>query len=76
MILMGDMAVGKSHLLERFADGGWTDQITPGLTFVRRTLEVAGNTYTLQIFDAPGAPRMWVGHRSVCLLIVLHPSNI
>ena len=59
ILLLGDMAVGKSRLLERLVSGGWTDGCTPGLTFLRKTMEVGGRTYNLQVYDTPAAPRMW-----------------
>jgi small GTP-binding protein len=53
LILAGDGYVGKSQLLNRFANGAFTDRgmSTIGVDFKSRTLEIDGNACKLQVWD-------------------------
>jgi small GTP-binding protein len=59
LILIGDSGVGKSCLLNRFADDVYTDSYisTIGVDFKIRTVETDGKICKLQIWDTAGQER-------------------
>ena len=59
LIIIGDSGIGKSCLLNRFADDTYTDSYisTIGVDFKIRTLEVDGKVIKLQIWDTAGQER-------------------
>ena len=59
LILIGDSGVGKSCLLNRFADDVYTDSYisTIGVDFKIRTIEADGKICKLQIWDTAGQER-------------------
>lgn len=58
-IIVGDEAVGKTCLLLQFTDQRYrtTHQVTVGVEFGSRTVEVAGKTIKLQCWDTAGQDR-------------------
>ena len=59
LIIIGDSGIGKSCLLNRFADDIFTDSYisTIGVDFKIRTIEVNGRVCKLQIWDTAGQER-------------------
>ena len=59
LIIIGDSGIGKSCLLNRFADDTYTDAYisTMGVDFKIRTLEIDGRVVKLQIWDTAGQER-------------------
>ena len=59
LIIIGDSGIGKSCLLNRFADDVYTDAYisTIGVDFKIRTIEVNGRVCKLQIWDTAGQER-------------------
>ena len=59
LIIIGDSGIGKSCLLNRFADDAYTDSYisTIGVDFKIRTLEIDGRVVKLQIWDTAGQER-------------------
>jgi Ras-related protein Rab-1A len=59
LIIIGDSGIGKSCLLNRFADNVYTDSYisTIGVDFKIRTIEVGGRVCKLQIWDTAGQER-------------------
>ena len=59
LIIIGDSGIGKSCLLNRFADDIFTDSYisTIGVDFKIRTIEVNGRLCKLQIWDTAGQER-------------------
>ena len=59
LLVIGDSGVGKSSLLLRFADAGYTDAYisTIGVDFKIKTIEIDGKTIKLQIWDTAGQER-------------------
>jgi Ras-related protein Rab-1A len=59
LIIIGDSGIGKSCLLNRFADNIYTDSYisTIGVDFKIRTLEIDGKVIKLQIWDTAGQER-------------------
>lgn len=59
LIIIGDSGVGKSCLLMRFGDDSYTDSYisTIGVDFKIKTVEVAGRTCKLQLWDTAGQDR-------------------
>jgi Ras-related protein Rab-1A len=59
LIIIGDTGIGKSCLLNRFADDVYTDAYisTIGVDFKIRTIEIGGRVCKLQIWDTAGQER-------------------
>lgn len=59
VVLVGDTGVGKSSLLNRFADDTFTERMTAtiGVDFKIRTVEIGGKRVKLQIWDSAGQER-------------------
>lgn len=59
LLLIGDSAVGKSTLLERFSENVFNPAFitTIGIDFKIKTLELDGKRYKLQIWDTAGQER-------------------
>ncbi|KAJ5067349.1 ras-related protein rabd2a-like [Anaeramoeba ignava] len=59
ILLVGDIAVGKSSLLLRFADDRFQDSYNPtiGVDFKIKTIEKDGQKIKLQIWDTAGQER-------------------
>jgi Ras-related protein Rab-1A len=59
LLVIGDSGVGKSSLLLRFADDGFTDSYisTIGVDFKIRTIEIDNKVVKLQIWDTAGQER-------------------
>merc|ERR1719375_307170 len=59
LVLIGDSGVGKSCLLQRFADDAFTDSYitTIGVDFRFKTIPVDKKTIKLQIWDTAGQER-------------------
>jgi len=59
LIIIGDSGIGKSCLLNRFADDSYTDAYisTIGVDFKIRTIEIGGRVCKLQIWDTAGQER-------------------
>ena len=59
LIIIGDSGIGKSCLLNRFAEDAYTDAYisTIGVDFKIRTLEIDGRIVKLQIWDTAGQER-------------------
>jgi small GTP-binding protein len=82
MILLGDPGVGKTSILNRFANQEFSAQYkaTIGSDFMSRQLEVDGRTITLQIWDTAGQERFqslgWQFFRgSDCCILVYDVTN-
>ena len=81
-IIIGDAAVGKSNLLLRFAQNDFkTDyQLTIGVEFGAKNLEIDNKKYRLQIWDTAGQENYRSITRayyknSVCALLVYDITN-
>lgn len=59
LIIIGDSGIGKSCLLNRFADDIYTDAYisTIGVDFKIRTIDIGGRVCKLQIWDTAGQER-------------------
>lgn len=59
LIIIGDSGIGKSSLLNRFADDVYTDSYisTIGVDFKIRTIDIDGKMCKLQIWDTAGQER-------------------
>ena len=59
LLIIGDSGIGKSSLLQRFADDMYTDTYisTIGVDFKIRTIEINGKQVKLQIWDTAGQER-------------------
>ena len=55
-VLVGDSAVGKSSLLNRFVDKGFSESLlsTIGVDFKFRKINIGGEEVKLQIWDTAG----------------------
>lgn len=62
LVVVGDMAVGKTCLLRYFKDGQFCENttITVGVDFHTRYVQVDGQTIKLQVWDTAGAERFRV----------------
>ena len=76
-IIIGDAAVGKSNLLLRYARGQFKPeyQLTIGVEFGAKNVEIRGKTYRIQIWDTAGQENFRSITRayyknSVCALVV------
>ena len=81
-IIIGDAAVGKSNLLLRFNQGQFHDeyQLTIGVEFGAKNVEVGGKQLRLQIWDTAGQENYRSITRayyknSACALLVYDISN-
>jgi len=56
LVIIGDTGVGKSCLLLRFTDQNWRrdHQLTIGVEFAARNIDIAGTMVKLQIWDTAG----------------------
>jgi len=59
MLVIGDIAVGKSSLLLRFSENIWRENYLPtiGVDFKIKTVVIDGKTVKLQIWDTAGQER-------------------
>jgi len=60
ILLIGDATVGKSSVLLRFTDDGYSEEVhlsTIGVDFKIKTVELEGKTVKLQIWDTAGQER-------------------
>ena len=59
VVILGDGAVGKSALMNRFVNNKFDSQSfhTIGVEFLNKDVKVGGGTYTLQIWDTAGQER-------------------
>jgi len=55
-MVLGDQAVGKTALLVRFAEDGFSESVLPtiGIDFKVKTIQLSGKTIKLQIWDTAG----------------------
>ena len=82
-IIIGDAAVGKSNLLLRYAHGQFKPeyQLTIGVEFGAKNVEIRNKTYRIQIWDTAGQENFRSITRayyknSVCALVVYDISSI
>ncbi|KAF8336543.1 the SidmDRRA-Rab1 complex [Cantharellus anzutake] len=68
VVLIGDVAVGKSCLLLRFVDATYTEysRATIGADFKTRILKLEGETVKLQIWDTSAQERFRPAVYSIC----------
>jgi Ras-related protein Rab-1A len=54
--MIGDSGSGKSSIMSRFHDNSFTDQFvhTIGVDFKAKTIDVLGNQFKLNIWEAAG----------------------
>ncbi|XP_041358663.1 ras-related protein Rab-9A-like [Gigantopelta aegis] len=59
VVLLGDSAVGKSSLINRFAHNTFSAQLpyTVGVEFLNKDVEISEDHYTMQIWDTAGQER-------------------
>ncbi|XP_065685227.1 ras-related protein Rab-9B-like [Hydra vulgaris] len=77
VIILGDGAVGKSALMNRFVNNKFDSQSfhTIGVEFLNKEVKVSGDTYTLQIWDTAGQERFkslrtpFYRGSDICLLV-------
>lgn len=77
VIILGDGAVGKSALMNRFVNNKFDTQSfhTIGVEFLNKEVKVGGKTYTLQIWDTAGQERFkslrtpFYRGSDICLLV-------
>jgi len=77
VIILGDGAVGKSALMNRFVNNKFDNQSfhTIGVEFLNKEVKVGGTTYTLQIWDTAGQERFkslrtpFYRGSDICLLV-------
>ena len=81
-IIIGDAAVGKSNLLLRYAHGQFKPeyQLTIGVEFGAKNVEIRNKTYRIQIWDTAGQENFRSITRayyknSVCALVVYDISS-
>ena len=81
-IIIGDAAVGKSNLLLRFAQGDFKTeyQLTIGVEFGAKNLDIGNKKFRLQIWDTAGQENYRSITRayyknSVCAILVYDISN-
>ena len=81
-IIIGDAAVGKSNLLLRYAHGQFKPeyQLTIGVEFGAKNIEIRNKTYRIQIWDTAGQENFRSITRayyknSVCALVVYDISS-
>jgi small GTP-binding protein len=81
-IIIGDAAVGKSNLLLRYAHGQFKPeyQLTIGVEFGAKNVQIRGKTYRVQIWDTAGQENFRSITRayyknSVCALVVYDITN-
>ena len=81
-IIIGDAAVGKSNLLLRYTHGQFKQeyQLTIGVEFGAKNIEIDNKIYRIQIWDTAGQESFRSITRayyknSVCALIVYDISN-
>ena len=81
-IIIGDAAVGKSNLLLRYAHGQFKPeyQLTIGVEFGAKNVQIRGKTYRVQIWDTAGQENFRSITRayyknSVCALVVYDISS-
>jgi small GTP-binding protein len=56
VVILGNGGVGKSSLMNRFVNNEFDSQSfhTIGVEFLNKDLVIAGDTYTMQIWDTAG----------------------
>lgn len=77
VIILGDGAVGKSALMNRFVNNKFDSQSfhTIGVEFLNKEVKYHGDTYTLQIWDTAGQERFrslrtpFYRGSDICLLV-------
>ena len=81
-IIIGDAAVGKSNLLLRYAHGQFKPeyQLTIGVEFGAKNIQISNKTYRIQIWDTAGQENFRSITRayyknSVCALVVYDISS-
>ena len=81
-IIIGDAAVGKSNLLLRYVHGQFKPeyQLTIGVEFGAKNIEIRNKTYSIQIWDTAGQENFRSITRayyknSVCALVVYDISS-
>jgi small GTP-binding protein len=81
-IIIGDAAVGKSNLLLRYAHGQFKPeyQLTIGVEFGAKNIQIRGKTYRIQIWDTAGQENFRSITRayyknSACALVVYDISS-